>query len=102
MTTPTPQKQAFTPGPWLRNIRCDGKYSTVFAGRNTHVAHVCQQKDGAETEANIDLIASAPDLLEACEVALEFIEARERKYNMTASTEGNLLRFAIAKARGQA
>lgn len=52
-----------TPGPWHRNIRADGKYPVVFAGRNTHVATVSQQKSGDETESNIDLIAAAPDLL---------------------------------------
>lgn len=56
---------AHTPGPWFRNIRANGKYPVVFAGRNQHVATVCQQKDSAETEANIDLIAAAPDLLAA-------------------------------------
>lgn len=54
-----------TPGPWHRNIRADGKYPVVFAGRNQYVAITSQQKDPAETEANIDLISAAPDLLEA-------------------------------------
>lgn len=52
-----------TPGPWHRNIRADGKYPVVFAGRNQYVAITSQQKDPAETEANIDLICAAPDLL---------------------------------------
>jgi hypothetical protein len=54
-----------TPGPWHRNIRSNGKYPVVFAGRNQHVAIVSQQHDGHETEANIDLVATAPELLEA-------------------------------------
>jgi hypothetical protein len=58
-------KATHTPGPWSRNIRAGGKYPTVFAGRNQHVAQVSQQADPAETEANIDLIAAAPDLLAA-------------------------------------
>jgi len=52
-----------TPGPWHRNIRANGKYPVVFAGRNQHVATVCQQANTQETELNIDLIASAPELL---------------------------------------
>ena len=52
-----------TSGPWHRNIRSNGKYPVVFAGRNQHVATVSQQTNSAETEANIDLIAAAPDLL---------------------------------------
>lgn len=59
------KKSTHTPGPWSRNIRAGGKYPTVFSGRNQYVAHVVQQADPAETEANIDLIAAAPDLLAA-------------------------------------
>jgi hypothetical protein len=50
-----------TPGPWYRNIKPATKYNTVWAGRNTHVAHVTV--DGLspdEVEANIALIAKAP------------------------------------------
>lgn len=65
-----------TPGPWNRNIRAGGKYPTVFAGRNQHVAVATQQKDPAETEANIDLIAAAPDLL----AALRYVEIRRQDY----------------------
>lgn len=53
-----------TPGPWSRNIPPATKYPTVWSGRNRHVAYV--KTDGlpaAEVEANIKLIAAAPDLL---------------------------------------
>lgn len=61
-----------TPGPWHRNIRANGKYPTVFAGRNQHVAVVKQQGDPSETEANIDLVAAAPELLAALQKAVRF------------------------------
>lgn len=64
-----------TPGPWHRSIKPARKYPTVWAGRNKHVAAVVPgapygSGNGAdmsdeELEANIDLIAAAPDLLEA-------------------------------------
>lgn len=60
-------EQKFTPGPWHRNIRANGKYPVIFAGRNTHVAVAKQMETPEETEANIDLIAAAPDLLAALE-----------------------------------
>lgn len=69
------QKQGHTPGPWYRNIRANGKYPVVFAGRNQHVATVSQQKDGSETEANIDLIAAAPELLDALKHVVEVFDA---------------------------
>lgn len=59
-----------TAGPWHRNIRANGKYPTVFAGRNRHVAVVTQQDDPEETEANIDLIAAAPEMRRILEDAL--------------------------------
>lgn len=62
-----------TPGPWHRNIRANGKYPVVFAGRNQHIATVSQQTDCAETEANIDLIAAAPKLLKAAKRALDYL-----------------------------
>lgn len=69
MTTTT-----HTPGPWYRNIRAGGKYPTVFAGdapRHVHIAHVQQIRGNPdETEANIDLIAAAPELLAACKALL--------------------------------
>lgn len=64
---------AHTPGPWHRNIRADGRYVTVFAGRNHHVAAAVQQKLAAETEANIDLIAAAPELLESLKEVCDWI-----------------------------
>ncbi len=88
-----------TPGPWSRNIRAAGKYPVVFAGRNMHVAQVCQQPDGAETEANIDLIAAAPELLEALQWALSQIEDDLSPDHQAAL---DAARAAIAKATGVA
>ena len=55
-----------TPGGWARNIAPARKYNTIFAGRNTHVAHLATSGlSDEEIEANADLIAAAPDLLAA-------------------------------------
>lgn len=55
---------AHTPGPWHRNIKAGGKYPTVYAGRNTHVAQAVGHGTlpPEEIEANISLIAAAPTL----------------------------------------
>ena len=62
-----------TKGPWHRNVPPATKYTTIFAGRNTHVARVVT--DGGltpeEVEANCDLIAAAPELLKALEAMLQ-------------------------------
>lgn len=60
-----------TPGPWHRNIKPASKYAVVFAGRNTHIAVVCSQGLTEEqVEGNCDLIASAPELLEALQQSI--------------------------------
>ena len=84
-----------TPGPWHRNIKAGGKYPVIFSGRSQHVAIACQQQHGDETEANIDLIAAAPDLLNA----LRFILADE---NSTLDYETRLIiGNVINKATGE-
>ena len=89
-----------TPGPWSRNIKANGKYPIVFSGRNTHVA--CALGHGVlnpeEIEANIDLIAAAPDLLQALMAVLN--DAKRRRYKLA----DNITEFAlntIAQARGE-
>ncbi len=62
-----------TPGPW--NIPPASKYTTIYAGRNTHVAAV--KRDGltdAEIEGNADLIAAAPELFQLLEAACASVE----------------------------
>lgn len=82
-----------TAGPWHRNIRANGRYPVVFSGRNNHIATVSQQANPAETEANIDLIAAAPDLLAACQAAL-------LRDDIAADELGDKLRTAVNKATG--
>jgi len=89
-----------TLGPWHRNISADGKYPTVFAGRNHHVAVASQQKDSAETEANISLIAAAPDLLAACIEATAIFDNYPQTQELVGTYQ--VLMSAIAKAIGEA
>ena len=65
-----------TPGPWHRNIPPAARYPTVWSGRNKHVAYVKTSADltPEEIEANITLIAAAPDLLEALKGCLPQLE----------------------------
>ena len=88
-----------TSGPWHRNIRANGKYPVVFAGRNQHIATAAPQKDSAETEANISLLSAAPELLDALVLLLPYA-ARA----IQGTTEGQPLldaaRAAITKATG--
>ena len=55
-----------------------------------------------EAEANARLIAAAPDLLEACEAALGFVEELEQRGIVADWSRKDQLRAAIDKARGEA
>jgi hypothetical protein len=79
---------AHTPGPWHRNIQPASKYSTIFSGRNTHVARVVTNHlPDSEIEANCDLIAAAPELLQACKRLLassrDYTQWQERGMDTT-------------------
>lgn len=98
-----------TLGPWHRNIRSNGKYPVVFAGRCQHVAVIDQQVDSRETEANIDLIATAPELLEAAEKALILLKqcVEQAKagivpiVTLSAFQDIRIIEGCIAKAKGE-
>lgn len=99
-----------TPGPWHRNIPPASKYPTVWAGRNTHVAAIspgaprrsgngCSMSE-EEQEANINLIAAAPEILAALKVMVEAYGEAE----VDAADQPSMVREAmraIAKAEGR-
>jgi hypothetical protein len=88
-------KHKHTPGPWGRNIRPVSKYPIVYAGRNTHIARVITDGlEEAEAEANANLIACAPELLEALQLA----DAMLSGANMNANVVEQKVKTAIAKA----
>lgn len=97
-----------TPGDWGRNIKPASKYPIIFAGRNTHVARVIT--DGLteqEAEANADLIAAAPDLLDALKIAamaldLAALVPGDAYWQQQGRSAARTAREAIAKATGSA
>lgn len=92
-------KAKHTPGPWHRNIPPATKYVTVYAGRNTHVTYVATQYlTPEEVEANINLIAAAPELLERLKQAVEMIKDLRNEHH-TVNITG--LNATIAKAEGE-
>jgi hypothetical protein len=94
-------KPKHTKGPWDTVIRQDHKGTIGYVGPVENfkiIAEViCSNPEGS---ANARLIASAPELLEALEVALAFILEQPDLVgddDFTVST----LRDAIAKAKGE-
>lgn len=94
-----------SPGPWLveHPHREPGVY--VGAANTALVAKLYPGDDGLEqTEANAALIAAAPELLEACEGFIAWLDFEGDVFEEEAIIERTkpLARAAIAKARGTA
>lgn len=99
----------FTKGPWRLNI-CAGDDWSFSRGQQVIVeadsiagapARICLYAcDDAEELANARLIAAAPQLLEALERCLQWIEADEASHGREFGC-GNQARTALAKARGE-
>ena len=98
-----------TPGPWLIepqwSERCGGSVAVVNREVSGWDWDVCSVHS---SEANARLIAAAPDLLEAAQLALQIAESWiHDQLDGTSSIDGALLhldpvRAAIARARGEA
>ena len=85
-----------TPGPWLSR----GKSDSVHESSDTH-PYGCQifrfADDQGPSDDDLNLILSAPDLLEALEDIVQWIERGDFEESFLAAA-----RAAIAKARGEA
>jgi len=103
-------ERKFTPGPWGidRGFRDAGTapgphytipdgFLTVYMGdaEDDYADADYATVHGRNQEANANLIAAAPDLLEAC------IEAEKYIADTTPDGLGDMLRVAIAKAEGR-
>lgn len=109
----------YTPGPWTfrrctigspdnaKNpiVSAPGRYiARLFADCATFVGMTSQAPTLEEAEANAKLIAAAPELLEACRVALKAVRYFGRGGDICGD-EGNvtkILENAIAKAEANA
>lgn len=96
-------KNKHTPGPWkMLPEECDRPYIRIRGtsiGDRYKIANVLtpiydgvHQREADETRANARLIASAPDLLEALQIAKESVGCVKAL---------EIVRAAIAKATGQ-
>ncbi len=92
-----------TPGPWYAHMNGEGSFC-IKAGTDYDISPTLASRskwksDAERSNANARLIAAAPELLEALEDCLRWIEADEWTYGRTFST-GDRIRTAIEKATG--
>jgi len=82
-----------TPGPWIVAFHGPDNCWVVDSERESAVAKIMRYKNNGVTQkANFDLIAAAPELLEAVQEAMKF-SMSEEAYNKCAA--------AVSKALGQ-
>ena len=91
------QETKHTPAPW---IALEGDYGwQIHSDKSRWIANIKCESCPAHEEANANLIAAAPELLEALEMALELEDFECHGY--AGETVAKKARQAIAKARGE-
>ena len=88
-----------TPGPWKSNPY----QHSVIHGFAVYSDKVCLDKvaDGIKSEANAHLIAAAPEMLDALESVLFYLESFQSiEKSKDREQEKSKIKGAIAKARG--
>lgn len=86
-----------TPGPWAH----DSGSTLVITEEYIIADCTAAALPESEQEANARLMAAAPELLEACKDALEFIDFLMHDSLVSDGETRNMLRAAIAKAEGE-
>lgn len=91
-------KTMHTPGPWKLSYDID-KRLAIAGGENktAWVARVDRQVEPTEADANAHLIAAAPDLYEALDLFVDWMDEEEGAHALC-----DKARAALAKARGEA
>lgn len=101
----SPMKTQHTPGPWEPHIYESGGFEIVSAHERKFIItsrNGYQEWDrGNESIDNAHLIAAAPELLEALEAAVSWIEDDRCDDEYIAEEWYHEARSAIAKARGE-
>ena len=94
----------YTPGPWLVGA---GRF--LFDRHGTQIATLSKDDDFPEMNANANLIAAAPELFEANEAFIAWMEnnagpgeEEDRKEQELCDTAQAKARAALAKAKGGA
>lgn len=106
-------KTQHTPGPWARNISPAWKYPIYDENNHNKIAYIIRDAciTEAEQEANLNLIATAPELLECLQETLSELQAvftwqiENKRISEVVATQRistiNKAGAAIAKAKGE-
>jgi len=108
------EKTKFTEGPWEANVWTCGRrsiYQAVLPGRTgtPEIAEVWPTHNDDEHRANTRLIAAAPELYKACEIAINHCKGQvmlsvanpEEDWQTERDMLAAFLEDVLAKARGE-
>ncbi len=90
----------FTKGPWSVGLtKATQLKTTIYAADGGSIANLgnARKRNHSEMEANARLLAAAPELLEACEILLDYV-LEENGPNCRGAKEAIT---AIARVRGR-
>lgn len=90
-----------TPGPWKWDIDADTGIATLRTPNGFILRTSPPLQNGFPPTADVALIESSPDLLEACEQSLRALKDLSPACYAQGAVLGDMLRAAIAKARGE-
>lgn len=90
---------SYTPGPWFVD---DSHVRTAINAKDKHVAMVNLEVPVEEHKGNVNLIAAAPDMLDALESCLSYMVNLARSFGRNTDELPSVLKTkqAIAKAKG--
>ena len=94
----------FTPAPWEVTVSNGGMGSHyLIKGKNNYVGHFYDEDGGCPNgKENAQLMAAAPELLEALETALPSLDAYFQEYGSSAAFDFlDKVRAVIIKAKGE-
>lgn len=103
------EEMKFTKGPWQVNKKVKTSVEQAQAGQGINLIAQCEDVDGVrskeEDQANARLIAAAPELLEALEMCIKFIEktkfTKEFSDHFDKNYNWHLVQQALSKAKGE-
>ena len=91
----------FTKGPWVRSVNANGCVFVTHSDMRRNGGHIIASASGKDEVANANLIAAAPDMLEALELMVKHFENEDESARCMDNNVLHMALGALAKAKGE-